>query len=380
MNIRLIMVVVLNVGATTASAYPEFVRHGYFSCTSCHVSPSGGGILTEYGRSYSAEKLATWVRPNEEKALHGLIADKQPEWLLLGGNARQIQTYVDSPRTESGRWIAMQRDVEACVKTQTLTTVHTCATYGLVPSSDEDGGPQYGLRKAAVRIDVGESLALRVGRFFPRFGLMIANHTSAVRAGLGFLPHGETDQIEATYMSELVEATLYRDFGRALELGAGVDELGEASSATGGTVAVLIGDAARSGVSYRRARDDQVTEHSVGGFAAVGVSEATFVLAEIDQKAVVMHDPAPQQAAWRRSVLSHVKLGHEVYRGVVPALVHEVNFSDLSDGYSRSDTYGLGMQWFPRPHFEIEAFYGHVLQRREFSYASAGYLLVHYYL
>jgi hypothetical protein len=379
MTTRLIMFVLLGVVGSPASAYPEFVRHGYFSCTSCHVSPSGGGILTEYGRSYSAEKLATWVRPNEEKALHGLIADRQPEWLLLGGNVRQIQTYVDSSRTESGRWLAMQRDVEACVKTQLLTTVHTCGTYGQVPS-DDDGRPQYGLRKAAVRIDVGESLALRVGRFSPRFGLMIANHTSAIRAGLGFVPHGETDQIEATYMSEFIEATLYHDFGRAAELGAGVDELGEAPTAIGGTAAVLLGDAARTGISYRRAKSDLATEHSAGGFAAVGISESTFVLAEIDQKAVVLHDPAPGQAAWRRSLVSHVKLGHEVHRGVVPALVHEVNFSDLSDGYSRSDLYGLGMQWFPRPHFEIEAFYGHVLQRREFSYASAGYLLVHYYL
>jgi hypothetical protein len=35
--------------ATPLSAHPYFIRLGYSSCSGCHVSPQGGGILTAYG-------------------------------------------------------------------------------------------------------------------------------------------------------------------------------------------------------------------------------------------------------------------------------------------------------------------------------------------
>lgn len=365
--------------SSPAWAYPEFVRYGYFSCTSCHVSPSGGGTLTDYGRSFAAEKLATWVKPNEERPLHGLIKN-QPEWLLLGGNYRQVQTVVDSSRGESGHWIAMQRDTDLCVATKSPVATFTCATYGLLPKEAEGDKARYGLRKGFVRADVGESFAFRFGRFFPRFGLMIANHTSQIRSGLGFVPFGETDQFEATYMSELLEITAYYDFGRIINLGTDEDDIGKRDKAFGGTVATLIGDKSRLGISYRRENHELNVDHLAGAFAAIGLSESTFVLAEVDQKASLYHTAIEGQGKIIRGAVSHLKLGHEVYRGVIAAVSHESNFKDLRDGFSRSDTYGLGLQWYPRPHFEIDSFYGHVLSRRDFSYASAGYLVIHYYL
>src|SRR5215510_13537282 len=35
--------------ATPLSAHPYFIRLGYSTCTSCHVSPQGGSILSAYG-------------------------------------------------------------------------------------------------------------------------------------------------------------------------------------------------------------------------------------------------------------------------------------------------------------------------------------------
>src|SRR5213593_1011166 len=35
--------------ATPLSAHPYFIRLGYSSCSGCHISPQGGGILTAYG-------------------------------------------------------------------------------------------------------------------------------------------------------------------------------------------------------------------------------------------------------------------------------------------------------------------------------------------
>jgi hypothetical protein len=36
---------------TDAQAYPWMIRHGYFGCTTCHADPSGGELLTPYGRA-----------------------------------------------------------------------------------------------------------------------------------------------------------------------------------------------------------------------------------------------------------------------------------------------------------------------------------------
>ena len=36
--------------ATPLSAHPYFIRLGYSTCTTCHISPQGGSILTAYGQ------------------------------------------------------------------------------------------------------------------------------------------------------------------------------------------------------------------------------------------------------------------------------------------------------------------------------------------
>ena len=39
--------------STAAGAYPSMIRHGYTQCAACHTDPSGGTLLTKYGRAQS---------------------------------------------------------------------------------------------------------------------------------------------------------------------------------------------------------------------------------------------------------------------------------------------------------------------------------------
>lgn len=46
-----------------AEAYPSMVKHGYSACGTCHADPSGGELLTPYGRALSSVLLSTeWPR------------------------------------------------------------------------------------------------------------------------------------------------------------------------------------------------------------------------------------------------------------------------------------------------------------------------------
>src|SRR6185437_3022708 len=82
-----------------AHAYPELVRYGYANCTSCHVSPSGGGTLTQYGRELSREVLSTWGFEGEERPAYFI---NSPEWLNLGGDYRSVYTYQNTPLVNQG--------------------------------------------------------------------------------------------------------------------------------------------------------------------------------------------------------------------------------------------------------------------------------------
>lgn len=363
--------------ASEARAYPEFVRHGYFSCTSCHVAPTGGSTLTDYGRSFATEKLTTWGKEGEDRAGHGKIPPL-PEWLIVGGNFRQAQTLVETSRARSGRWIPMQRDVDLCIK---VSITWTCATGGLLPKPKDDGNAAYGLRKVFERIDLGENFVVRAGRFFPRYGLMIANHTSPIRRGLGFEQGNETDQLEVTFTSEMLEATVYRDFGRKLRMKGDDSDSNEAfDPGFGLTAATLIGTSSRLGMSYRHVAHDDTVDQWAGPYAAIGFTPTTFVLAEVDQRATITRHPDGDEPKIARSAVSHLKVGHEFVTGWVTYALHEANVPNISAQNTRKDTFGLGSQWFPRPHFEIEGFYGYLLQRQTYSYAAVGYLILHYYL
>jgi hypothetical protein len=61
--VRLLFTFVAVLGlASSAGATPNMIRLGYPTCSSCHLSPQGGGLLTRYGEGID---LAQTLRPEE---------------------------------------------------------------------------------------------------------------------------------------------------------------------------------------------------------------------------------------------------------------------------------------------------------------------------
>ena len=66
-----------------AEAFPETVRLGYLSCATCHISPSGRGILTPYGKTLSHELYSFKKTQNDQESL-----EAEAPWWQIGGRFR----------------------------------------------------------------------------------------------------------------------------------------------------------------------------------------------------------------------------------------------------------------------------------------------------
>ena len=75
--------------ADPVSGFPSNIRYGYSTCQTCHVSPTGGGVVSKYGKMTSEEFMSTWARPGEASPLYGVV--RLPHWIDIGGDARQVE-------------------------------------------------------------------------------------------------------------------------------------------------------------------------------------------------------------------------------------------------------------------------------------------------
>ena len=104
-----------------AFGYLENSSHGYANCMSCHVSPNGGGLLTDYGRSLSKELMSTWGWEGSQAPLFGAI--KQTNNFKVGGDIRTLQTHFENDQLRQGKFFLMQQNLEPAWLTSPLQQV-----------------------------------------------------------------------------------------------------------------------------------------------------------------------------------------------------------------------------------------------------------------
>ena len=88
----LVIAVVLAV-AGTAHAYPQFQLSHDQTCSGCHISPAGGGLLNENGLQ-TAETLSQFGTAPE--FMYGKV--KLPDYLLIGGDLRGAYGFLQAPQ------------------------------------------------------------------------------------------------------------------------------------------------------------------------------------------------------------------------------------------------------------------------------------------
>jgi hypothetical protein len=175
-----------------AEAYAWMIRHDYTGCNQCHADPSGGGLLTEYGRAQSDFLLRmrygapeSYEPPRSAEFLFGVM--KLPETLLLGGDVRFARLATRTNGADASRIFFMQADLAGQLA---ISRVKVNGSIGY----SERGARQAALthddehnvvsRVHWVGVDIGEdrNWQLRAGRMNMPFGIRTVEHTIWVRA------------------------------------------------------------------------------------------------------------------------------------------------------------------------------------------------------
>jgi hypothetical protein len=196
----------------TAEAYPQFHMSRDQTCSGCHISPSGAGLLNENGLS-TAETISQWGTAPE--FFYGRVPT--PSWLTLGGDIRIASGYVQSPEMQL---ITVPMQIE----------LYGHATIGKGFSLYAGFGPraaQVG-NEGATRVwsrehflmwqqKPGETggLFVRAGHLMPVFGLRLAEHPVYTRKWGGVPLYAETYALAVEYVDPKFElhATGFIDEG-----------------------------------------------------------------------------------------------------------------------------------------------------------------------
>ena len=103
-------VAALGSSSRVAHAYPQYQLDKEQTCSGCHVSPAGGGLLNENGLATAESFSQLGTKP---EFFYGKVPT--PDWLELGGDLRGASGYLRAP-TQSDVTFPMQAEVYAHAK------------------------------------------------------------------------------------------------------------------------------------------------------------------------------------------------------------------------------------------------------------------------
>lgn len=346
----------LLMAAGRADAYPYFqLTTGSSQCSQCHVSPAGGGLLTEWGQEELGDTIA---RGGDGRFLHGAI--ETPGWLQLGGDLR-LAALANEVGSSEGTEVAvfpMQLDLTMRVVSGPWSVVGTVGARGRVrsgePSSSDNPASEVGSTSLASYLISREHYIMwrpdsagpyvRAGRFAAPYGLRLADHTTYVRRYLGFNLLEETYnlgggwsgadwELHATaFAPDPLQGAARKDFGGAVMFEKQATE------------ALIVGASTRAGIG------SHVTRLQAGVHGKLWVESAKLLLQSEVHGVREMFEGGEgdrwQLAAYAGPVLVPA-------RGVHAGIGYQVFAQDLQ---VRSVTRHSGDAWvsyFPRAHFEV---------------------------
>jgi hypothetical protein len=206
--------------ASTASAEPTFLAKQYTRCTACHYSPTGGGLLTPYGRLLSTRELSTSGATGKGPAPEAADASRGEQAFLFGalGDAlgpvhlglelRPSHLAIGFPGGHQDMSLLMSLDLTAAVQ-KNGWTVYGSAGREPPNSAVRNGrvlpGAAFISYEHWVSYQSDKGFGIRAGRFLPAYGVQLPDHTAYTRMYLGL---DRNDQVYGLEISDAIGSSL----------------------------------------------------------------------------------------------------------------------------------------------------------------------------
>ena len=205
----LLCAVPLAATVSRAQAEPIFLSRQYTRCTTCHYSPTGGGLLTPYGRFLTREDLSTLGRGHATAAPAGSASDEVGEqsflWGALGRRLGALNLGIDLrpghldvrfPGGKDTRNLLMNAELIAAYQVKGWTL------YGDFGRQPFASGTRVFSWEHWVSHQSASGLGLRAGRFLPAYGVRFADHTAFNRRALGLDTFDQIYGVEVSHTGE----------------------------------------------------------------------------------------------------------------------------------------------------------------------------------
>lgn len=206
-----------------AGAEPMFLSKQYTRCTTCHISPNGGGLLTEYGRSLSHRELSTFSEPlpshgdttrpppGEEAFLYNAFGDSLGP-VSLGIDLRPSRLQYDFGDFSMDRNLLMTADVLGAYQVKGWTF------YGQGGRVLDGSDWRLGSTEHWAGRQPEQGFGFRAGRFLPAYGIRFADHTSLNRVHLGLTQYDQIYGVEVSQSAGryLLQASLGPGYAESL--------------------------------------------------------------------------------------------------------------------------------------------------------------------
>lgn len=363
----LLLVLALFTLTRNSQAYPWMIRHEYTGCATCHTDPSGGFLLTRYGRAQTQALLSSFGRGPEGNEVDSrsefAFGVPLPEWLNLGFSQRNLLSHtIRSGAPSSSRHVWMQSDLRAAVSfgafeaAGSLGFVHEGAQAAALTSRSTNNfvAREFWLSYA---FDEDRNSRIRVGRMVLPFGVRVADHYFYVRNatqtdidsqqqyGAAFFHQSEQYRFELMGVlgNYQLRPDAYRQRGYSAYL-----EYNAASRLGVGLSSLLLYQATSmnprlSGAALRGAH---------GPFVRWAPSSSVAVMSEWD----LVHEGASSGAVPWLGFAGMVQVDWEFVRGLHASVTPELYLADMAAGTNALGYRGwLSATWFPYPHFDVRA-------------------------
>lgn len=378
----MLAVLMVSLGSIPCFALPQFAILSGIRCSSCHVSPSGGGLRNENGW-YAMHDVGMIPREDipwlySEDGSNALF----DETVLVGTDMRLQSTRSFYDADASRVYIPMQ--VSAYAAYRPIQNLTLEGTFNLAALRTRQGTPvrfagqRVGLFSALLRINNNLPL-VRVGLFRPGIGVRYDDHTTFPNSYVS----GRTrmNYVGPDWGEWGSEITWEKYRWLTLQVGVfGTSGLSQVQlsdglvsrSAISGTMPTITGKA----VTWNRFADNTVNTYAgasilvnndfsvVSGFLGVGLTDAMYVMADVTQTSktdVLTSLMGMAEVGWQvsSSFIPYVRIEHgttkqsalpspsELTSGIIGAQFFPLPFVEIRPEYRMLDTYydGISTRW-----------------------------------